>query len=181
MGVLHDLAAQLDVSERTLRRAVADETIRAERPSAHRLRIGHAEQEWVLSHWPIVAELRRELRTEPSVRLAVLFGSAARGCEHSHSDLDVLTDLDSPSPARLAGLEERLTAAVDRPVQLVLAADAKASPGLLSDVLRDGRVLIDRDDLWKRLKRRQRQVASGWGRHDWTLLAEALEPLQPAR
>src|SRR5918996_2138091 len=109
MTVLHDLAQELHVSERTLRRAVAEGTIRAERPSARRLRLTEEEREWVLRHWPTVARLRAELRTEPSVRLAVLFGSGARGREHPRSDLDLLVELDGPSPARLAALEERLS------------------------------------------------------------------------
>lgn len=181
MSVLHDLALELGVSERTLRRAAADGAIRAERPSAHRLRISHEEREWVLGHWPTVAGLRTVLRTEPSVRLALLFGSAARGREHRRSDLDVLVELDNPSPARLAALEGRLTEAAGRGVQLVSAPDAEASPGLLSDVLRDGRVLVDRDGLWRRLKRRAPQLAEAAKRHDQDLLAEALEPLEAAK
>lgn len=179
--VLQDLATELDVSERTLRRAVADGAIRAERPSARRLRISADEQEWVLRHWPIVALLRAVLRTEPSVRLAVLFGSAARGREHRRSDLDVLVELDAPSPARLAALETRLSDAVGQDVQLVAAGDAHLAPGLLTDVLRDGRVLVDRDRLWPQLKRREHHVRHAAEAHDRELLERALQPLEPAR
>ena len=112
--VLDDLARDLGLSERTLRRAVASGTIRAERPSPRRLRLSEDEREWVLRHWPTVARLREELRTEPSVRLAVLFGSSARGREHPRSDLDLLVELDAPSRDRLARLEERLSSVAGR-------------------------------------------------------------------
>lgn len=154
MGILHDLASELGVNERTLRRAVTEGTIRAERPSPHRLRVGEEERDWVRRHWPTVARLRDAWRTEPTVRLAVLFGWGARGREHAHSDLDLLVELDAPSPARLAVLEERLGAVAGREVQLVALSDAERLPGLLADALRDGRPLVDRDRMWESLKRR---------------------------
>jgi hypothetical protein len=36
------------------------------------------EQRYILDHWPLLAQLRRALRTEPNVRLAVVYGSIAR-------------------------------------------------------------------------------------------------------
>jgi predicted nucleotidyltransferase len=178
---LHDLAGELRVSERTLRRAVAEGAIRAERPSARRLRISADERDWVLRNWPTVARLRAALRTEPSVRLAVLFGSGARGSAHRRSDLDLLVELDVPSPTRLAALEERLSEAAGREVQLVSARGAQDSPGLLADALRDGRVLADREALWARLKRREPQVRLAAERRDRELLEHALRPLERAR
>ena len=179
--ILDDLARELGLSERTLRRAVASGTIRAERPSPRRLRLSEDEREWVLRHWPTVARLRQELRTEPSVRLAVLFGSSARGREHRRSDVDLLVELDAPSRDRLARLEERLSSAAGRNVQLVSARDAQSSPGLLADALRDGRVLVDRDGLWPPLKRREPSVRRAAELRDQELLERALEPLDTAR
>jgi predicted nucleotidyltransferase len=179
--VLDDLARDLGLSERTLRRAVASGTIRAERPSPRRLRLGDDEREWVLSHWPTVARLREELRKEPSVRLAVLFGSSARGREHRRSDIDLLVELDAASRDRLAGLEERLSSATGREVQLVSARDAQASPGLLADALRDGRVVVDRDGLWAHLKRRESSIRRAAELRDQDLLQRALQPLETAR
>ncbi|MGH2741268.1 MAG: nucleotidyltransferase family protein [Thermoleophilaceae bacterium] len=181
MTVLHDLAQELHVSERTLRRAVAEGTIRAERPSVRRLRLTEEEREWVLRHWPTVARLRGELRTEPSVRLAVLFGSGARGREHPRSDLDLVVELDGPSTARLAGLEERLSRAAGRAVQLVPIHAAQDAPGLLADALRDGRVLVDRDAVWRRLKGREAQVRRAAEARDEELLEQALRPLEASR
>lgn len=179
--VLVDLARELGLSERTLRRAVASGTIRAERPSPRRLRLSEDEQEWVLRHWPTVARLREELRTEPSVRLAVLFGSSARGREHRRSDVDLLVEVDAPSRDRLARLEERLSSAAEHEVQLVSARDAQASPGLLADALLDGRVLVDRDGLWPRLKRRESSLRRAAELRDRELLERALQPLETSR
>jgi predicted nucleotidyltransferase len=179
--VLDDLARELGLSERTLRRAVASGAIRAERPSPRRLRLSEGEREWVLRHWPTVAKLREELRTEPSVRLAVLFGSSARGRQHRRSDVDLLVELDAPSRDRLARLEERLSSAAAREVRLVSARDAQESPGLLADALRDGRVLVDRDGLWARLKRREPSVRRAAELRDQELLKRALQPLEANR
>ncbi len=181
MTVLQDLARELGISDRTLRRAIADGAIRAERPSARRVSITDQERHWVLRHWPTVALLRQALRTEPSVRLAVLFGSQARGREHRQSDLDVLIALDAPTPARLADLEERLSAAAARQVQVVSLGDAEASPGLMADALRDGRVLADRDALWAQLQQRAPDVRSAAQRRDAELLERALRPLEAGR
>jgi len=179
--VLHDISQELGVSERTLRRAVADGAIRAERPGARRLRISDEERDWVLRHWPTVTRLRKALKTEPSVRLAVLFGSQARGREHRRSDLDLLVEVDTASPGRLAALEERLSAAAGREVQLVSARDAEASPGLMADALRDGRVLVDRDGVWPSLRRRAPQIRRAAQRRDEELLEQALQPLEANR
>ena len=181
MTVLHELADELRVSERTLRRAIADGTIRAERPSARRLRLSDDEREWVLGHWPIVARLRAELRTEPSVRLAARFGSGARGREHERSDLDLLVDLDAPTPGRMAELEERLSAAAGRDVQLVAVDRAREEPALLVDALHDGRVLVDRDGRWRQLKRSERQLRRAAEARDQELIERALQPLEAAR
>jgi predicted nucleotidyltransferase len=179
--VLDDLARDLGLSERTLRRAVASGTIRAERPSPRRLRLSDDEREWVLHHWPTVARLRGELRKEPSVRLAVMFGSSARGREHRRSDIDLLVELDAASRDRLAELEERLSSGAGREVQLVSARDAQASPGLLADALRDGRVVVDRDGLWAHLKRRESSIRRAAELRDQELLERALQPLETAR
>ena len=43
--------------------------------------------------WSLLSALRRALRTEPNVRLAVVYGSFARGDDVSDSDLDLLVSL----------------------------------------------------------------------------------------
>lgn len=151
MTILRELASDVRAAERTLRRALDAGAIRGERLSAKRVRVGAAEQEWVRRRWPMVAELRAALRTQKDVRLAVLFGSMARMDGVRGSDVDVLVELRDPDPARLAALEELLSLATDRRVQLVRVADARRLPPLFVTAARDGRVLTDRDRLWPSL------------------------------
>jgi hypothetical protein len=67
-----------------------------------------------------------------------------------------LADYSRDLPLARLGLKlERL---LGRPVQLVALRDAEASPVLLSEALREGRALVDREDLWPRLKRRERTL-----------------------
>jgi len=150
------LASALDVSDRTLRRAAARGTIRCVTKSEHRLELPVHEAIYLGRQWPTLHRLIGELRTVPDVRLAVLFGSAARGDEHDGSDLDILVRFAKPTLHAHARLAGRLERAMTREVQLVLLEDANAL--LLSDVLRDGRVLVDRDGDWQRLRRKASKI-----------------------
>jgi predicted nucleotidyltransferase len=98
------------------------------------------------------------LRTEPSVRLAVLFGSMAVGEENSGSDVDLLVDHASGDPLDLIRLQRRLQERVGWRVHVVSLEDAEESPALLADVLAEGRVIVNRGDVWKRLQRRRRGI-----------------------
>jgi predicted nucleotidyltransferase len=104
------------------------------------------------------------MRTEPNVRLAVLFGSVATGRESADSDVDLLVVLRDPGAATVAARAQRLSDRLDREVQLVRTEEAERSPVLMADVLAQGRVLVDRDGAWVRLKaaesRWQRRAAS---------------------
>ena len=60
----------------------------------------------------------------------------------------MLVDLDDPAVGRLADIAGRLTSRVGREVQLVRLSDAQHRPVLMFAILRDGRVLIDRDERW---------------------------------
>lgn len=142
------------MSERTLRRAIDEGTIRCERRSRRGLRLRTGEEAYLLRLWPIIGGLRRLLRTEPNVGLAVLFGSSARGDDRPDSDIDVLVSLRDGDPLSLAALTLRLEPTLDRPVQLVMLEAAEASPSLLADILEEGRVLVDRDGEWRRLQKR---------------------------
>ena len=149
---LRALARQLDVSERTLRRAAAEGLIHGERTSARRFRTSLREESYLRSHWPLLRALRAALRTEPNVRLAVLIGSAATGRSTEHSDVDVLVTLTEPGATRVAELTGRLDRRIGRDVQLVRLQDAERSPALLAAALERGRVLVDRDRSWPELK-----------------------------
>jgi predicted nucleotidyltransferase len=149
---LRSLAQHLDVPERTLRRAATEGLIHGRRVSERRYETTLREEAYLRRHWPLLRELRAALRTEPNVRLGVLFGSFAAGQAGERSDVDVLVALAEPSVDRVAQITGRLESRLGREVQLVRLQDAERAPGLLADVLAHGRVLIDRDEHWSRLK-----------------------------
>lgn len=157
MSELALLGEELGVSERTLRRAVSRGTLRAARPTPRTLKLSLRERRYARRSWSLLSAVRAALRTEQNVRFALLFGSAATGTDTATSDLDVLVDLRNPSLERVVDLSAKLTATVDRPVDLLRLADAEAEPSLLADLVMDGRVLVDRENQWQRLQ--QRQVA----------------------
>jgi hypothetical protein len=88
----------------------------------------------------------------------------------------VLVDLDDPAVGRLADIAGRLTRRVGREVQLVRLSDARHTPVLMLAVLRDGRVLIDRDEGWA-LERAQLSKWQRRARASERPLEEALEDL----
>ena len=150
MTELDLLAADLGLSGRTLRRAVARGTLRGAR-SDGTVELPPREHEYVREHWPLIERMLAVLRTRPNVRLAVLFGSTARGTHREDSDVDLLVRVGADWMDRVeAGAALEL--ALGRPVQLVPIETAPAL--LLADVLRDGRVLADRDREWAHLGRR---------------------------
>ena len=87
----------------------------------------------------IVERLRRELTREPGLRLAILFGSRARGTHRPDSDVDVAVvgEVDS---LRLAG---DLSIALGLEVDVVELKDPPVV--LLEEVLRDGYCVIERE------------------------------------
>jgi predicted nucleotidyltransferase len=102
-----------------------------------------------------MAALRGGLRTEPNVRFALLFGSTARGTDAPASDLDLLVDLRDPALERVVDLSERLTAVSGRRVEVVRLGDAEEDPAFLADVIAEGRVLVDRENVWPGLRSRE--------------------------
>jgi predicted nucleotidyltransferase len=160
MDSLRQVAAELSIPERTFKRVAAEGLIRGERLSPRRFRVPFGEEAYLRSHWGLLHTLRAALRTEPNVRLAILFGSTAKGDDHEGSDIDVLVVLEDPSVGRLVALTERLSGGLGRDVQLVRLADAENVPVLMADVVEQGRVLVDRDDGWPAL----RDAASKWQR-----------------
>lgn len=162
MDSLRRVAAELSLPERTLRRAAAEGLLRGERVSARRFQISLREESYLRSHWPLLSGLRAALRTEPNVRLAVLFGSNATGEDEGSSDVDLLVVLRDPDVGRMAELAGRLSPAVGRDVQLVRLSGAEDAPALMLDVLQQGRVLVDREHRWPGLAadaRRWRRLA----------------------
>lgn len=161
--MLHDVAEQIGAHERTLRRGLSDGLLRGRRPSARTVELAPGEVAYLRANWPLLAALREALRSERSVRLAVLIGSAARGSLREGSDVDLLVEVDADWRAQ-DRLRERLARAAGRPVDLVAVDAAENDPLLLDAALRDGRVLIDRDGRWASLSARRTEVAQAAAR-----------------
>jgi predicted nucleotidyltransferase len=159
MTVLAELAEEIGVHERTLRRGLSEGLLRGRRPSPRTVELARGEVAYVRAHWPLLRALREALRSERNVRLAVLIGSAARGAMHDGSDVDLLVDLVEADWRGRDRLRERLARAAGRPVDLVALDAAEQDPLLLNAALRDGRVLVDRDEQWEPLQARRAAVA----------------------
>ena len=148
-ATIAELADELDTTDRTLRRAVEQGLLRATRPSPRTLDLPLPERVYVRRAWPLLSGLREALRTEPAVSMAVLFGSRARGDDHPGSDVDLLVRLRrDASPRELAA---RLSESIGHHVQGVLLDDARQKPMLLGEIVREGRVLVDREGAWPAL------------------------------
>lgn len=158
------LAQELETTDRTLRRALDQGLLRVERPSPRTIELPLDEHVYLRRSWPLLAELRQILRTESGVSLAVLFGSRARGDHDAHSDVDVLVALRPVAKSgaterrRARALSARLSERLGLQVQVISLQDAEDSAVFLAEVLRDGRVLVDRDDQWSRLRERRNLV-----------------------
>jgi predicted nucleotidyltransferase len=174
MGLgLNEPAARLGCSERTLRRYIAGGMLRGRRVARGQLELSHAEEAYLRGHWTLLSKLMEALRTERDVRLAVLFGSTATGEDNPVSDVDLLIVHRRPKWQAQAGLRRRLRRALGTPIDLVALEQAEAQPSLLADVLSEGRVLIDRDDLWGALQQRREEILAAGAREDERTLASA--------
>lgn len=148
---LPHVARQLDIPERSLRRAAGEGLIRGQRVSSRKFMISVGEQEYLRRYWGLLSDLRQALRTEPNVRLAVLFGSQARGTGREGSDIDLMVAVKDGTSKRIGQLADRLSKSVHREIQIVDIDSAEKSPLLMADILEEGRVLVDRESRWPRL------------------------------
>jgi predicted nucleotidyltransferase len=171
--VLNEPAATVGCSERTLRRYINGGLLRGRRVARGQLELSHAEEAYLRGHWTLLSKLMQALRTERDVRLAVLFGSTATGEDTPVSDVDLLIVHRRPEWQAQAGLQRRLRRALGTPVDLVALEHAETQPSLLADVLREGRVLIDRDDLWGALQGRRAEILAAGAREDELTMARA--------
>lgn len=152
------LADQIGASERTLRRAVNQGALKGTWRSPRRLDISAAEKRYARRSWSLLAALRNALRTEPNVRFAALFGSAARGEDEPGSDVDLVVAMRDGGLDRVIDLATKLGEATDRRVDLLELKEVEAHTELLLEVTSDARVLIDRDGLWTPLSQRARRL-----------------------
>jgi predicted nucleotidyltransferase len=148
---LQELAQSLHVNERTLRRAWALGTLRGERTTPYKLRLTVDERVYLRRHWSVISKLRAALRTEPNVSLAVLFGSVARGDDDEQSDVDLLVGFRDPGLGKGVELARRLRKHIDVPLDVIVLENALRRASFMVEILRDGRVLVDRDGRWSEL------------------------------
>jgi predicted nucleotidyltransferase len=168
---LRELADSLQINERTLRRAWALGTLRGTRTTPYRLELPVGERIYLRHHWPTLGSLRGALRTEPGVSMAVVFGSVARGDDHADSDVDLLVALRDPGLHPRVALAERLRRRTGLTLEVVALEDALRRPSLMVEILRDGRVLVDRDGHWPELRAQSARVGAQ-ARQDRKLLGK---------
>lgn len=159
-SLLPVLAEDLGADERTLRRAARRGAVRCRRPGPRQLELDAGELDYLRSHWELLHKLTQALRTERNVRLAVLYGSAARGDDRRDSDVDLLVALRAPTPGVTSALATRFERALGRHVDVAeLGRVEEDAPLLLLYALDEGRVLVDRDMRWPALLARRGEVA----------------------
>lgn len=165
MTELAALAERVGVSERTLRRAFNEGTLRAERPTPRKLTLSSGEKRYLRRSWKLLSALREALRTEQNVRFALLFGSAARGDDDERSDVDLIVVMRDSSPVRAVDLELKLEGLLGRPVDILTLEEAGANPVLLAEAVADGRTIIDREKRWAQLSSEAQAMDSRARRH----------------
>ncbi len=127
-------------------------TVRCHRPGVRQVELAADERAYLRENWETISTLTEALRTERNVRLAVLFGSMARGGAGADSDVDVLVFLAEDPAMYLFYLAMRLTRALGRDVDgAVPEARTGPRPALLDTILHDGRPVVDRDGSWAAL------------------------------
>jgi predicted nucleotidyltransferase len=151
-ATLEELAKSLGVNERSLRRAWALGMLRGRRITPHRLELSPGERVYLRGHWRTLSLIRRALRTEPNVSMAVVFGSTARGDEDASSDVDLLVALRDVGVQPRVALAERLRTRTGLDLEVISLDDALRHPSLMVEILHDGRVAVDRDGRWPELR-----------------------------
>jgi predicted nucleotidyltransferase len=122
----------------------------------------------------LIEPVKSVLRQLPGVRLAILFGSAARGTRRPHGDVDVGVSLDDGTQ-HLPTLAVALERATGRRVDLVPLDTAP--PLLRFEMARDGVLLVEREPhLWADF--RARAMIDWW---DWAPTARMMHDVMTAR
>lgn len=120
-------------------------------------------------------QLREVLSIYPQIRLAVLYGSLARGQQRRDSDVDLGVALDDEDRWLLGEIEVAIGRRLQRDVDLV---DLRRAPPLLRfEISRDGVLLLEREpDTWTSFK--ARAMVDWW---DWAPTARFLHRAAAAR
>jgi predicted nucleotidyltransferase len=179
--VLGETAKRIGCSERTLRRYINSGLLHGRRVAGGQLELSQAEEAYLRGHWTLISKLMSMLRTERDVRLAVLFGSTATGEDTPVSDVDLLVVHRRTGVMVQVDLRIRLRESLGTPVDVVTLEQAEMQLPLLADVLREGRVLIDRDDLWSSLQQRREEILAAGAREDELIMIRARAAVAEAR
>jgi predicted nucleotidyltransferase len=127
-------------------------TVRCRRVGPRRVELDQNERAYLRDNWDTFTTVAEVLRTERNVRLAVIFGSIARGEADQHSDVDLLVSLVEERPMYTQQIAAGLEAALEREVDVAsLRQLRKREPSLLNSIVTEGRVVIDRDGVWSQL------------------------------
>jgi len=119
--------------------------------------------------------IKRVLDETPAVRLAVVFGSAARRTGGRNSDIDIGVSWLDGADQRAADVAVALERAAGRPVDLVLLGGAP--PLLRFEIARDGEVLVERvPHAWADF--RARAMIDWW---DWAPTARMMHRVMAER
>lgn len=99
----------------------------------------------------ILERLKEQVSDWPELKLAVAFGSTARGEARPDSDVDLGVLFEPYSPSLRLAAEAQLGRAARRPVHVVLLDEAP--PLLRFEIARDGVLLLERSEgLWPSFK-----------------------------
>ena len=98
---------------------------------------------------PLEISLREALEREPAVRWAYLFGSAARGEPFRDLDVAVMLATDARGAVALGRVAGRIEEAAAG-VRVDVIDLATAAPAIGGRVVREGRVLVDREPAARR-------------------------------
>lgn len=117
----------------------------------------------------LLDRLRQKADSWPELRLAVLFGSTARGQAGPRSDVDLGLLLEPYSPELRFQVEAELGRAAGLPVHVILLDEAP--PLLRFEIARDGILLFQREEhLWTDFK--ARAMVDWW---DWAPTARKIQ------
>lgn len=134
------------------------------------LRLDYRTERGRLVHWDEQARQRpvraiqAAIRELAVIRLAVLYGSRARGDESILSDVDLLVAWDREEARELlgriprSGLGVRLEDLTGLQVDVAELETVEQNPILLGAILEDGQVLLDRCNHWSALQARREEI-----------------------
>jgi predicted nucleotidyltransferase len=109
----------------------------------------------------VTEKFTTHLASRTDVRLAILFGSAARDAMHAGSDIDLAVALTDGGPEKMLSLGTELSALGGREVDLLDLTDLHGF--ILREVLTQGVLLVRRDgSLYESLIRRMLFEESDW-------------------